>query len=1161
MIEKIMKAVKSGNKKRGRNITIGAVVGMLLSCTAVMGADNYLWIKEDNGVKEYNTAITTDASGTDGNWNEANPYNQNEWNGNTYTNNMALSSGAIKNGKNENDFEIGYGLRLSGDLNGKNFINNGSIIGTSNATFGYGIYKNDGTIETLLNNGSIVEMGNTAASSYGIFDEGSIGSLINNGSIIGGNSGIITQGSIGTLTNNGSIIGMKTLGINGNITTLINNGLVIAGTRGIALTNQIGEMKTFTNTGLIAGSNGVNINTKMLNLTNIGVIIGTGKEYENIGMIISVETIANTGSITGITRGNDESSGINLGPGITPGVNIIPTLINNGLIRGITTGSGAGYGVYTRAGITTLTNTGAIYGTTNAIKTYRVVIDYLNNYGILATKGNSIKDGTITTENNYGLYITETDGKVSFDDTKQNRTPIDIVVGYDDSKSEIKRNMTIKNANILGGSGGTSTDSFAFSATSNEFDNSILNGKNDTLKVSGTSHEILGSIINAYGTAIVFDTTGGELTLSGTIVNGGSDGTNNSIIGSGNGDTLILEGAEVQYKDIGDKFQQTIINGNIDMKAGTDTLTIGSGAVINGNVDMGDGDDILNFVNGAQTNGTIAGGIGRDILNFEKALSAKTVLSNDDEIRILHSISGFENMNINTNVTLFEKTIKDDDATSTDLEVTGANEIKINAGGVLTLRLDTTRLSDSKIVGHALYGNNGVITSTGGGKLMLALNGAGNRSVVSFGDTILDGSLVTAYETKDKGKITFATTSLFHEVKRIAGKNNEVIILSLPNLPTEIAYEKLNEIYHSILSVDELRNFSVDDNEKLTLFLDYLNNIYAGNPYSYSSELSRKSAGMFRDIVTDNQFKANTGKWMIYGGLTHVDGGTKDTYYGKGYYTYDIGSNDMDADTKITGAYMLGEYGVSDTLTSGVVIGGNKLKSDLSNGSKVDGSAMYLGAYAKKYIGNLKVTAGAGFQYGDYDADRLAVNKVASDSAESVMKYSDNYNDITYDIYLNGRYSHQVGDNLFLEPYATLSYTYIDQDGANEGNKTLAIETDSKSFDYTVGKAGVDLKKVIPHEKGKSALSAGVSYTKILDGADEEHITGRFKGGSDFDILVAHKNEHSIGLNAKYALELENGVLFDVKGIYSVERDLHNGSGKNKNKGEWIVGAGIGYKF
>ena len=54
MIEKIMKAVKSSNKRRGRNITIGAVIGFLLSCTAVMGADSYLWIKEDSGKIQFN---------------------------------------------------------------------------------------------------------------------------------------------------------------------------------------------------------------------------------------------------------------------------------------------------------------------------------------------------------------------------------------------------------------------------------------------------------------------------------------------------------------------------------------------------------------------------------------------------------------------------------------------------------------------------------------------------------------------------------------------------------------------------------------------------------------------------------------------------------------------------------------------------------------------------------------------------------------------------------------------------------------------------------------------------------------------------------------------------------------------------------------------------
>ena len=540
---------------------------------------------------------------------------------------------------------------------------------------------------------------------------------------------------------------------------------------------------------------------------------------------------------------------------------------------------------------------------------------------------------------------------------------------------------------------------------------------------------------------------------------------------------------------------------------------------------------------------------------------SSVVPNSDDEIRVLHNISSFENININSNVTFYEKTLGNDKKIK-GLTVTSASEIKINAGGVLTLRIDPTNTgSEDKIIGHALYGNIGTIKSEGG-KLLLALNGAGNEEIINFGGTTLNESLVTQDKTKNKADITFDTTSKFHTIERVENINNEVKIVLRRNLPDYLKYTQLNKIYQSIASVEDLiGNFNVDDDAKLSTFLSYLNDIYAGNPYSYSSELSRKSTGMFRDIVTENIFRPETNKWMIYGGLTHVDGGTKDTYYGKGYYTYDIGSSDMDADTKITGAYMLGEYGISDTLSSGVVIGGNKLKSDLSNGSKVDGSALYLGAYAKKYVGNLKVTAGAGFQYGDYDADRLAVNKVASDETKAVMKYSDNYNDITYDIYLNGRYSHNIGDNLFLEPYATLSYTYVDQDGANEGNKTLAIETDSKSFDYTVGKVGVDLKKVIPHEKGKSTLSAGVSYTKILDGADEEHITGRFKGGSDFDILVAHKNEHSIGLNAKYALELENGVILDVKGSYSVERDSHNGSGKNKTKGEWIVGAGLGYKF
>ena len=997
MIEKIMRAVKSNNKKRGRNITVGAVVGMLLSCTVAMGTDNYLWIKKDSDGTIKFSKNSTDKDGTDGTWGE-NPYRENTWDGvkYEYVNNITLFG---KDNGTDGTYNIGYGLKLSGDLGDLSFVNNGSITGTGSSSYnlGYGI---QGNVTTLTNNGSITGT-SSESSSY--------------------NSGY---------------------GIQGNVTTLTNNG----------------------------------------------IITGTGSSSYK-----------------------------------------------------------SGYGIRISSRNIRLTNTGVIYGDTNAIASSSSSI--ANNYGILVNgKDTSVVNGP--TLNNFGLTIKNNGTNVVAGNPNSN--PVKVIVGYIDERTPLKRSMTIKNK----------SDGSSFHGKDSN-DNSILNAIGDTYKVTNISdpmdnaikYSITGSIINAYKDAVVFTATDKQLTLSGTTVNGGISGDDTfAIKGSDGADKMILEGKNVAYEgSTTPKFQQTVINGNINMQDGNNSVTLKNGSVVNGSIITGTGDDTLTIENGSQINGAIEGGDGDDILNFGENVIAKST-SNNDEIRIQHNISNFENININSNVTFYE----------TDVAVTGVNDLTIGKNGVLTLRIDGANGNS-----HALSSNTetGTIKSEEGGKFLLALNGAGLNTKISFGNLELDKSLVTGYEGKYQEDVTFETTSVLHSVKRTL-EINEVEVEAKKNLPSipsgfdDLFYEKLNKIYHSILSVEDLLgNFNVDDDEKLSTFLGYLNDIYAGSPYSYSSELSRKSAGMFRDIVTDNIFKADAGKWMIYGGLTHVDGGTKDTYYGKGYYTYDIGSSDMDAETKITGAYMLGEYGVSDTLTSGVVIGGNKLKSDLSNGSKVDGSALYLGAYAKKYVGNLKVTAGAGFQYGDYDADRMAVNKVASDLAESAMKYSDNYNDMTYDIYLNGRYSNPMGENFFLEPYATLSYTYIDQDGANEGNKILAIETDSKSFDYTVGKMGVDLKKVIPHEKGKSTLSAGVSYTRIFDGAEEEYITGRFKGGSDFDILVAHKNEHSIGLNAKYALELENGVLFDVKGTYSVERDSHNGSGKNRTKGEWIAGAGMGYKF
>ncbi|MDY4006766.1 MAG: autotransporter outer membrane beta-barrel domain-containing protein, partial [Fusobacterium varium] len=510
------------------------------------------------------------------------------------------------------------------------------------------------------------------------------------------------------------------------------------------------------------------------------------------------------------------------------------------------------------------------------------------------------------------------------------------------------------------------------------------------------------------------------------------------------------------------------------------------------------------------------------------------------------------------------------------------------AGGVLNLRIDSQKSTDGRYEGHALFGNKGLkingdisqlpdgkteIKETEGekykvGVFNLITNGLGINAIIAMdGITLKENLFVKTNSILDRATI-IKSPSGNEQVGDIKIEDNEDIFVINKEIPRdEQKYIKLNEIYKGVHSsvrenFNALKDIltlnaaggdytSVTDKEQLATLLSYLNNIYTRTPYSFSSELSRKSAGMFRDIVTENQFRPDMNKWLIMGGLTHRDGGTKDTYYGKNYHGFDTGTADVDVDMKLTGAYALGKYGYSENVSLGVTVGGNKSEAKLPM-SKVKGNSGYVGAFAENYRGNLTLKAGAGIQYSEYDANRATLGG---------HSYSDKYSDMAYDIYLNGRYSHNIGENLFLEPYGTLSYTYVDQEGAYEGSKVLAIETDSKSFDYTAAKVGVDIKKVIPNEKGKSTFSAGVSYTRLLTGADEENITGRFKGGSDFDILVAHKNEQSIGLNAKYVLELENGILFDVKGSYSVERDSHNGSGKNRTKGEWIVGVGLGYKF
>lgn len=936
--------------------------------------------------------------------------------------------------------------------------------------------------------------------------------------------GILEQNSLGNYSwyNNNSIndqIKIDDSFSNKNF-SIINSGIIYDKKEDDELDNfNVGNgiflkelsIKLLENSGIIFGEEqGIYLKKNVIidKLENEGIIGLTSENGVYLQLESSIETFINKGEIC--------SYGANYsGNGMYLSSSSITNFINLGSIKGKSNNEGKSYtgnGIYLSSSkIENFTNIGIVsgkigqnisegYKAGNGIFNSRKIGVKFSNFGIIAGEVKAIHTDNVSGEN-LGLLI---DGAGKTDDT------LKIVVGESQkiitsgeyNGYEIKNTFTkgeYKYSDIA-----SRENDITLSDTDNK-DKLIINGYNKGLKIN-SDLTLSNSIVNSYTTAINID--GGNFTGDNIVINGGIDETSATIKGSDSSDNLALT----------------------------------NGTIINGNIDLGAGDDKLSIDNTVQLNGDLLGGTGIDNLIFYPKGVSTFGGEDDNNINIFNKVEGFENINVVTDVTLFESA-----------EVTGADSITIQKDGNLILRIDSTNGNS-----HALSGNTGVISSEGG-KLLLALNGVGEGETIDFGNNKLDDT-IKGNEIGYTSGITLDTTSLLHSLAKVEG--NTVIVNTVENLPTDfmptsIDYSKLNSIYQSMRITDQVKEFDVTDDKKLSGFTSYLNDIYAGNPYSLSSELSRKSVNMFSDVVMGRDLHPEVNKWAIYGGLTHIDGGTKDTYFGKGYYTYDIGSKDIDVDSKITGMYAQGEYGVNETLNLGVIFGGNQSESEINSSSKVEGDSFYLGAYAKKYLGNLRLLAGVGYQYGDYEVDRVAVGY---EGITTTRTFDSNYNDNTFNIYAQGKYSNKLAENLYLEPSVALDYTYVNQEGASE-NGVLAIETDSKDFNYTTAKFGVDLRKDIPTTTTTHSLVAGAYYNRMLDGYEEENITGRFVGGSDFDILVSPSNKHEVGLRAKYEVSLNNGVTFDVKGSYTFERESYSGENKNEHKGEWIVGARIGYRF
>ena len=312
------------------------------------------------------------------------------------------------------------------------------------------------------------------------------------------------------------------------------------------------------------------------------------------------------------------------------------------------------------------------------------------------------------------------------------------------------------------------------------------------------------------------------------------------------------------------------------------------------------------------------------------------------------------------------------------------------------------------------------------------------------------------------------------------------VIPRTPTVPATPAkpkdYGELNAIYRSIVTADKIKEFKVYNNDELKGFYRYLRDIYANSPYTTTIGSSLDNLSMLREKALFD-LKPNPNKWAVVGGAVYNDNETK------------YKASTTEVDTKTTGAYAKGEYGLKEDTTLGLILGGTNSKSDLSTG-KIKGSSAYLGAYAKKYVNNFKFTLGTAV---DFAEDKVKRDAIGYEGIIETSRSSTKQKSRAFDLYTELAYSKNLGNNFYIEPKFGLSYSRVRRGAVTENDGIVNLHVNSKTFNETKAEVGLDLKKIIVSGNTIHNFIINTAYERILNGAKATTIKANVVGGSEFD--------------------------------------------------------------
>lgn len=615
----------------------------------------------------------------------------------------------------------------------------------------------------------------------------------------------------------------------------------------------------------------------------------------------------------------------------------------------------------------------------------------------------------------------------------------------------------------------------------------------------------------------------------------------NSITGSGKNTLELNQGSNINTIKLEDNTSTLALNSTFNAIEFNNTITVNGGATVK-TIDLTESTNGNVTVNSGSAS-EIKFGTGNNILTY-----------NGGDIKTVDFGSG--EGTFYTRADLVGVTIKGDNVKNA--LVLGDNTRAAKTEGYLTLSGDFSGVSniiantDTKFASDITLRDNtnvnlgvnslylGVDYTSGTGEIL-----SGKTLKVDGGSIVLDTTGVKGNATIELGNIeansntTFESSSLGHEIK--IGEDGKAIVSIKETIVSDsVANDIIKDFIESGEYEDLMGDMTLEEQEQqLDSLVKEVGNLTYNTPYSYSSILSRKTTEMVNNAIIDSDFTIKKNEWVAFGSVLGSNREMKDYYSG-------VENINQNIDTDIYGAYVQAEYGYTDNMALGFVVGANKTDSDIGQNS-LKGTGAYLGGYSRYDYNNIQLVAGFGYQHNSYDADRTItlLNKT--------MNYSKSYGNDTLTGYMGAKYTYEISQDLTLEPNIKLNLTHTMQDGISEGKAdSMAIKVDEEKTTTLTSEIGTDLVKSIVVTEGKVKVKAGISLMQIISGADSDNMNGKLaKTGSKINITTPDQDKTNVKFKVGAQYEKESGVLYNVEGSYIT-------SSKEK---EWVVGAGIGYRF